>query len=277
MLNRRNESKHDNQTDRASARIRLIVASLTLYNRANWAAVRRPASRFSRISARWLAVSLRRRPPTLPSARAAAKPAEVRSRIIARSNSAKAPTICIIMRPADVVVSIASVSDRKPAPAFSIFSKIWIRSFRERESRSSFQVTTTSPGRRWSIIRSNWGRSHLPPLAASSNTRPHPASFRARSCADVDCSSPFDTRAYPISIGGLSKTVVYARWWSFPNIEAPRLSKTSCVKLSYGKRFLQSFIQLRFVSSGVNFLPFRISSNSSHIGRSLEKVACQKE
>jgi hypothetical protein len=39
-------------------------------------------------------------------------PAEVRSRIMARSNSAKAPTICIIMRPAGVVVSIASVIRR---------------------------------------------------------------------------------------------------------------------------------------------------------------------
>jgi hypothetical protein len=32
-------------------------------------------------------------------------PAEVRSRIMARSNSANEPTICIIMRPAGVVVS----------------------------------------------------------------------------------------------------------------------------------------------------------------------------
>jgi hypothetical protein len=37
---------------------------------------------------------------TRPSARAAAMPAEVRSRIMARSNSADEPIICIIMRPA---------------------------------------------------------------------------------------------------------------------------------------------------------------------------------
>jgi hypothetical protein len=44
-------------------------------------------------------------------------PAEVRSRIVARSNSANEPIICIIMRPAGVVVSMFSVIDRKPASA----------------------------------------------------------------------------------------------------------------------------------------------------------------
>jgi hypothetical protein len=46
--------------------------------------------------------------PMRPSTRAAARPAEVRSRIIARSNSAKAPTICIIIRPAGLVVLMFS-------------------------------------------------------------------------------------------------------------------------------------------------------------------------
>lgn len=41
----------------------------------------------------------------------------VRSRRMARSNSAKAPTICIIIRPAGVVVSMASVRLRNPAEA----------------------------------------------------------------------------------------------------------------------------------------------------------------
>jgi hypothetical protein len=35
---------------------------------------------------------------------------------MARSNSANAPSICIIMRPAGPAVSTASVSERKPAP-----------------------------------------------------------------------------------------------------------------------------------------------------------------
>jgi hypothetical protein len=52
-----------------------------------------------------------------PSARAAAVPAEVRSRIVARLNSANEPIICIIMRPAGVVVPMFFVIDRKPAPA----------------------------------------------------------------------------------------------------------------------------------------------------------------
>ena len=71
----------------------------------------------SAISRRLAASSFLRRPPMRPSARAAARPAEVRSRIMARSNSAKEPTICIIMRPAGVVVSMFSVIERKPAPA----------------------------------------------------------------------------------------------------------------------------------------------------------------
>jgi hypothetical protein len=36
---------------------------------------------------------------------------------MARSNSANEPIICIIMRPAGVVVSMFSVLDWKPAPA----------------------------------------------------------------------------------------------------------------------------------------------------------------
>jgi hypothetical protein len=44
-------------------------------------------------------------------------PAEVRSRIVARSNSANEPIIWIIMGPAGAVVSMFSVIDRKPAPA----------------------------------------------------------------------------------------------------------------------------------------------------------------
>src|SRR5580704_4261410 len=62
-----------------------------------------------------LGFELRRRPPIRPSFRAASRPVLVGSFSIARSNSAKAPTICIIMRPAGVVVSIASVKLRKPA------------------------------------------------------------------------------------------------------------------------------------------------------------------
>jgi len=101
----------------------------------------------SAISRRLVASSFLRRPPTRPSARAAARPADVRSRIMARSNSANEPTICIIMRPAGVVVSMASVIERKPAPALAIRSMMCSISFNERDSRSSFQTTTVSPSR----------------------------------------------------------------------------------------------------------------------------------
>ena len=59
-----------------------------------------------------------RTPPALATLFAGRlKPARVRSRTMARSNSAKAPSICIIMRPAGPEVSIASVKERKSAPA----------------------------------------------------------------------------------------------------------------------------------------------------------------
>ncbi len=100
-----------------------------------------------------LPVSFGRRPPTRPRSRAAASPASVLSRISDRSNSAKAPSICIIMRPGGVVVSTASVRERKPAPAASIRSRRVSMSLRDRANRSSFQTTTMSPGlsssRRW--------------------------------------------------------------------------------------------------------------------------------
>src|SRR5271165_3720639 len=71
----------------------------------------------SAISRRLAASSFLRRPPTRPSARAI-----VRLRIIARSNSANDPTICIVIRPAGVVVSMFSVIDRTPASALPIRS-----------------------------------------------------------------------------------------------------------------------------------------------------------
>ena len=85
----------------------------------------RPERTLSAISRRLLASSFFLRPPIRPLALAAARPAEVRSRIIARSNSANEATICIIMRPAGVVVSMFSVIERKPAPAFAIRSVVW--------------------------------------------------------------------------------------------------------------------------------------------------------
>ncbi len=56
--------------------------------------------------------SLGCRPPWRPWARAERRPAWVRSRTMARSNSANAPSICIIMRPDAVVLSMFSVSEQ---------------------------------------------------------------------------------------------------------------------------------------------------------------------
>ena len=64
--------------------------------------------------------------------RASANPALVRSRIIKRSNSANTPTICIIARPAELVVSRSSPKERNPAPHLSIRSMMLSRSRSER-------------------------------------------------------------------------------------------------------------------------------------------------
>ncbi len=84
-------------------------------------------------------------------------PAWVCSRIVAHSNSAKLPTICISIRPEGVVVSVASVRLRTPAPAYATRSIRWRRSFSERDKRSSFQTTTISLGRNGSRRRCSRG------------------------------------------------------------------------------------------------------------------------
>ena len=130
----------------ASATTRLMVARWTRKMRATAAAVR-PAASMPRISVRCCASNFGRRPPVRPCARAVCRPARVRSCTIARSNSAKQPSICIIMRPAGPDVSIASVRERKLAPTASIFSRMCSRSLSERDRRSSFQTTSVSPSR----------------------------------------------------------------------------------------------------------------------------------
>ena len=70
----------------------------------------RPERTLSAISRRLLASSFFLRPPIRPLALAAARPAEVRSRIIARSNSANEATICIEMRVIEILVAGRRVS-----------------------------------------------------------------------------------------------------------------------------------------------------------------------
>ena len=67
----------------------------------------------------------------------ATNPARVRSRIKSRSNWASAPNTWKMRRPPGVVVSIASVKDRRPAPFFSNWFTVSIRCGSERARRSS--------------------------------------------------------------------------------------------------------------------------------------------
>src|ERR1017187_3263267 len=119
---------------------RETVAGWTLNNRAASAPVLSPLVTIFRTSACCRSESFGRHPPMRPSSRAASNPALVRSLSMARSNSANAPTICIIIRPAAVVVSMASVRLRNPAPESPSRSIMVSTSRRERESRSSFQT-----------------------------------------------------------------------------------------------------------------------------------------
>jgi hypothetical protein len=125
------------------------------------------------------------------SALATAIPADVLSRIIARSNSANEPIICIIIRTAGVAVSRFSVIDRKPASASPIRSIICSTSLRKRDSRSSFQTTTVSPSRSWSSIAVQFR-----PVPAATRGRFLEQPFTARrpegfSLQALFCSFPF--------------------------------------------------------------------------------------
>ncbi len=88
------------------------------------------------------------RPSFLPLLPAAAKPALVRSRIMSRSSSAssaRAPKTWKTSFPEGVVASMLSYSERKPIPRSCSSLTSSMRSRSEQPSRSSFQITTTSP------------------------------------------------------------------------------------------------------------------------------------
>ncbi len=161
------------------------------------------------LSRRLLGVSFLRLPPMRPSARARASPAEVRSWIMARSNSAKEPTICAIIRPAGLVVSIASVSDWKPASAASIRSMMSSTSFRERDSRSRLPdddgVAFAQPVEHRGAVRGDPSDPRRPSLHRCAGSRrqrvPGPV---PRSTARHPC-SPARTRSASVA---LSQTAV---------------------------------------------------------------------
>ena len=148
---------------------REIVDGWTLNSLATSAQVFFPEVTKDTISICCSELNLGGRPPTRPCLRAAIRPFRVRSRSMSRSNSAKVPMMLIIIRPPGEFVSTDSVRLRNPAPARLISSIKDNRSLRERDRRSSFQTTTTSPSRSCPIKRCSSGRFQLPPDAFSWN------------------------------------------------------------------------------------------------------------
>jgi hypothetical protein len=61
------------------------------------------------------------------------------------------PTICIFIRPASVIVLIASVGWGNPVLASWVCSITLSKSRSERDNRSNFQTTSTSPLRSWRV------------------------------------------------------------------------------------------------------------------------------
>ena len=89
--------------------------------------------------------------------------------------------------PPGVVMSIASVKDRRLAPHSSNWFAVSIRRRSERARRSSVQVRKTSPSRTKARACVKPGRYVLAPEARSSKIRSHPASRNASSCGGISC------------------------------------------------------------------------------------------
>src|SRR5271163_1162384 len=123
------------------------------------------------------------RPPWRPRTAAASRPARVRSRMRSRPNCPSAPKIWKTSLPPGVVVSIASVSERKLTPRASRAFTVSIRCGNDRPRRSSFHTVRISPWRAKLSAAANPGRSALAPDALSSKMRAQPALARASSCS----------------------------------------------------------------------------------------------
>lgn len=127
------------------------------------------------------------RPPSLPPCTGGARnPAVVRSRMTERSNSASARKSEVSLPPA-VVVSMASVSERKPMPREC-------RSSPCRSAGASNGPASPLPDRRRLTRRAcnrgplSAGAGHAVRQTLSSNSFSHPAARSASSCRDVSCS-----------------------------------------------------------------------------------------
>ena len=118
-------------------------------------------------------------PPRLPLALADSRPAIVLSRMISRSNSAKAPKTWKISLPPAVVVSSDSLRLRKPTPRPSSSPTRSISSRSDLPSRSSLATTRTSPSRHQSNASRSLARSASRLLIFSSKTRSQPSARSA--------------------------------------------------------------------------------------------------
>ena len=96
------------------------------------------------LTAEWLGVTTLGRPPFRPRAAAARRPALVRSRIRSHSNWSSAPKIWKTNRPVGVVVSMFSVSKRKPMFSASSLPTDSSRSVMLRPRRSRGHTTRAS-------------------------------------------------------------------------------------------------------------------------------------
>ena len=108
--------------------------------------------------------------------------------------------------PLAVVVSMLSVSERKPTPLSS-------KSLDKFDEVPEGTTETIEPphdddvaSRSWSIMRSSSGRLALLPEAWSVNTRRHPPFFSASSCKSALWSSVL-TLAYPICVCPMEQTI----------------------------------------------------------------------
>jgi hypothetical protein len=94
-------------------------------------------------------------PPFLPLARAASRPALVRSEMRLCSNSANIAMSWKNSMPVGVLVLTSSVSDTKWTFRFFSRSSVSINCFHDRPRRSNFQTTRVSPSLRYSMAARN--------------------------------------------------------------------------------------------------------------------------
>ena len=118
-------------------------------------------------------------PPVLPLARAASRPALVRSEILLCSNSASIAMSWKNSMPVGVLVLTSSVSDTKLMFRFFSRSSVSMSCCNDRPSRSSFHTTRVSPSFRYSMAARNALRSKRIPVCLSVKTLTTPRFFKA--------------------------------------------------------------------------------------------------